>query len=159
MLLGGCSNTTTTALPDAGVRTIASGSFQGSQGFALTGETFLTESYGNIYLVLDENFTFESEEKARIGFGRDGEFDQSTRFTSLQDASGRQVYFVPATINPYNFNEVYVWGNKSRQVLGFATLERAPETLIGMHAKPVGSQAISTDETASSVTASVKAED
>lgn len=134
LLLGGCGGTTTASLPEAGVRTIASGSFEGFAGHAVSGETFLTESYGDIYLVLDESFELADGEKARIGFGRDGQFYTSTRFTTLKDASGRQVYHVPSSINPYEFNSVYVWGNKSRQVLGFANLERAPETLTGMHA-------------------------
>lgn len=146
-LLGGCGSTTTASLPDEGVRTIASGSFEGFAGHAVSGETFLTESYGDIYLVLDENFALENGEKARLGFGRDGQFYTTTRFTTLKDASGRQVYYVPASINPYEFNSVYVWGNKSRQVLGFASLERAPETLTGMHAAPAAEPAQASAET------------
>ncbi|MFT5423005.1 MAG: hypothetical protein ACI89L_000778 [Phycisphaerales bacterium] len=151
-MLGGCGGTTTAQLPDAGVRTIASGSFTGFAGHAVTGEASLTESYGNIYLVLGDDFSLGNDEKARLGFGRDGEFDTSTRFTSLADTSGRQVYSVPASINPYDFDEVYVWGNTSREVLGKATLSRAPETLTGMFAPSEQTQTATNSTTMTSTT-------
>lgn len=133
-LLTGCGGTTTTALPNEGVRTIASGTFQGETGTFAAGEVRLTESYGDIYVVFEDSFTLDANEKARIGFGTDGAFNRSDTFTRLGEFAGQQVYFVPESFNPYDFNEIVVYGSKSRNVIATAELQRAPETLTGIHA-------------------------
>lgn len=133
LMIGGCGGTTTTQLPDNGVRTIASGTFDRTGTTFVSGEARVAESFGDMFLELGDGFNAATEERMRLGFGRDGQFDRSTRFTTVKNASGKQVYFVPESINPYEYNEVYVWGNKSRDVIAVAELTRAPETFANVH--------------------------
>jgi|GEM_PF-2548947 len=148
MALGGCAGSTTATLPNEGVRTIASGTFEQSGSALVAGEARVAESFGDIYLEFGEGFNAGTEERVRVGFGRDGVFDPSTRFTTVKNASGQQVYFVPESINPYEYNEVYLWGNTSRDILGFATLTRAPETFANVHSTSTDeNQAHETGET------------
>ncbi|MFG0305536.1 MAG: hypothetical protein ACF8Q5_04910 [Phycisphaerales bacterium JB040] len=137
LTVGGCGSTATTSLPDQGVRTIATGTFDRTGATFVSGEARVAESFGDIYLELGDGFNATTQERMRLAFGRDGTLDPSTRFTSVKSASGRQVYFVPESINPYQYNEVYVWGNKTRDVLAVATLTRAPETLANVHSTTV----------------------
>lgn len=148
LVLGGCGSSTTATLPNEGVRTIASGTFERTGSAFVAGEARVAESFGDLYLEFGEGFNAATEERMRVGFGRDGVFDPSTRFTTVKSTSGRQTYFVPESINPYEYNEVYLWGNTSRDILGFATLTRAPETFANVHSTGTDeNQAHETSET------------
>ncbi|MEM7546887.1 MAG: DM13 domain-containing protein [Pseudomonadota bacterium] len=107
------------ALADDHVRT---GTFTGASNHITTGTVELVKTDEGYEIHLKDNFTFDGAPDPRIGFGKDGIFVDPTDFEVLQSNAGAQVYKVPSSINPEEFDDIFVWCRKFSVPLGVASL-------------------------------------
>jgi len=66
---------------------------------------------------------FDGAPDPKVAFGKDGQFDAATLLEPLRANSGAQSYVVPDTINPEDFNEIYIWCEKYSVGLGVASIK------------------------------------
>jgi hypothetical protein len=99
-----------------------SGTFSGASGHATSGSVTVTQSGNTITLQLGSNFDFDGAPDPYVGFGKDGSFVASTRFSVLTANSGAQSYSVPSSIDLSQVNEVYIWCHQYSVPLGVARL-------------------------------------
>lgn len=100
----------------------ASGEFSGLSRHVTTGGVSILKTSTGYVLVLEQNFSLDGAPSPTIGFGKGGKFDGKTEFTKLKDKTGLQVYALPATINPADYDEIYIWCAKFSVPLGVAKL-------------------------------------
>lgn len=99
------------------------GTFTGASDHITTGGVTVTKNAdGTATITLAANFTFDGAPDPQIGFGKDGSFVPATNVGKLKSDTGTQSYIVPASINPDDFNEVYVFCVKFNVPLGVAQL-------------------------------------
>ena len=99
------------------------GSFIGASDHITTGGVTVTKNAdGTSTITMASNFTFDGAPDPQIGFGKDGTFIPATTVGKLKSDTGAQSYIVPASINPDDFNEVYVFCVKFNVPLGIAKL-------------------------------------
>jgi len=103
--------------------TIASGSFVGKSNHITTGQVTIKREGGKVLIVLEDNFTFDGAPDPKLGFGNSGKYDLQTTFVPLAKNAGKQIYELPAGIDPANYNEFYVWCEKFSVPLGVAALK------------------------------------
>ena len=105
-----------------GAEVLMRGEFAGKSGHATSGRVSIVERAGNTFAVLDENFSFDGAPDPKLGFGVGGRYDGRTQFSHLKSNHGKQEYQVPDSIDPSNYDEIYVWCEKFSVPLGVATL-------------------------------------
>ncbi len=98
------------------------GEFEGRSKHITTGGVSVVNTGSGYLVVLDNNFSLDGAPGPTLGFGVDGQFDGKSEFTPLKSKSGAQVYVLPASINPANYNEIYVWCADFSVPLGVAKL-------------------------------------
>jgi hypothetical protein len=99
------------------------GTFTGASDHITTGGvTIVKTADGGAVVILDSDFSLDGAPDPRVGFGKDGKFADSSLLGALKNNTGTQVYFVPASINVDDFNEVYIWCLKFGVPLGVAAL-------------------------------------
>lgn len=98
------------------------GSFTGASGHVTSGDVSVVKTDDGYVLTLEDNFNFDGAPDPKLAFGKDG-YDASTLFSVLEANSGKQVYKIPANIDPSKFNEVWVWCEKFAVPLGVAKLK------------------------------------
>jgi len=108
--------------PAAADETIASGSFTGASGHVTSGGVSVQKTADGVVVVLGEDFSFDGAPDPKLGFGKDG-YVKATQFSHLEANSGRQVYKIPASIDPAQYNEVWVWCERYAVPLGVARLQ------------------------------------
>ncbi len=74
-------------------------------------------------VVLEDDFDFDGAPDPKLGFGKDGKYDHGSQISPLGSNKGRQVYEVPASIDPEAYNQFYVWCEKYSVPLGVADLK------------------------------------
>lgn len=99
------------------------GVFTGLSNHVTTGGVEVVQADDGWEIHLKGDFTFDGAPDPRVGFGKDGKFVDPTDFEPLRENSGAQVYKVPASIDPTQFDEVYIWCRKFSVPLGVAALE------------------------------------
>lgn len=100
------------------------GNFSGTGGHITTGSVHIVKTAdGGAVVILDSDFSFDGAPDPRVGFGRDGSYDEASDLGALQNLAGVQVYLVPASLNVDEFNEVYIWCLKFGVPLGIANLK------------------------------------
>ena len=102
---------------------LASGKFRGASNHVTSGTVTIRKTGGGIVAVLEEDFDFDGAPDPKLGFGSDGTYDHDTQFSHLDSNKGRQVYEVPASIDPAAYNQFYVWCEKYSVPLGVAELK------------------------------------
>jgi hypothetical protein len=102
--------------------TIAKGNFSGQSGHATTGGVSVRKTQGGTVVVLAPDFSFDGAPDPKLGFGKNG-YDASTQFSALRSNSGEQSYEIPASVDPGDYNEVWVWCEQYAVPLGRATLK------------------------------------
>ena len=102
--------------------TLASGSFKGASGHVASGGVSVQKTTDGVVVVLGEDFSFDGAPDPKLGFGKDG-YDKTSQFSHLQANSGKQVYKIPASIDPAQYNEVWVWCERYAVPLGVARLK------------------------------------
>lgn len=105
-----------------GATVVASGSFSGRNDHVVTGALEVLELDGRMYVRLASDFTLDGAPDPKIGFGRSGEYDESTTFTPLKSHSGSQDYALPEGFQLGTLNEAYIWCEKFSVALGVAAL-------------------------------------
>ena len=101
---------------------IGLGAFEGRNGHITTGAVTVEQTDDGYQLVLADDFSLDGAPDPRVGFGKEG-FVAGTDFAPLQSNDGRQVYAIPASIDPTEFSEVYVWCGDFSVALGVAELQ------------------------------------
>ena len=99
-----------------------SGNFTGASGHETTGQVAVVKTADGWEVHLKDDFTFDGAPDPRVGFGASGKFAAETDFDPLQSKSGAQVYKVPSSIDPANFDEVYIWCRQYSVPLGVAQI-------------------------------------
>ena len=112
----------TVMAPASGAEVLIHGEFAGKSGHATSGRVSIVERAGNTFVVLDENFRFTGAPDPKLGFGVDGRYDGRTQFSPLKSNHGKQEYQIPDSIDPSNYDEIYVWCEKFGVPLGVAAL-------------------------------------
>lgn len=102
--------------------TITTGTFRGASDHITKGAASITGTPGNYKLVFAADFDLDGAPDPIVGFGNNGTFDPSTKVGSLTQKTGAQTYALPASFNPDNAGEVYVWCEQFDVPLGVATL-------------------------------------
>lgn len=117
------------AIPSLAIPSLASagdevghGSFTGASGHITTGEVSVVKTGSGYRVVLEDSFDFDGAPDPKLAFGKDG-YDRSTVFSVLKANKGKQVYDLPASIDPSKFNEVWVWCETFDVPLGVAKLK------------------------------------
>ncbi len=101
---------------------LASGAFRGQSGHAASGGVRVVKTAQGMVVVLEPDFKFDGAPDPKLGFGNNG-YVKSTQFSALESNSGKQTYDIPATIDPADYTELWVWCEKYSVPLGVATLE------------------------------------
>ncbi len=101
---------------------LASGEFRGQSGHAASGGVRVLKTTQGAVVVLGPDFKFDGAPDPKLGFGKNG-YVKSTQFSALESNSGEQTYDIPATIDPADYTEVWVWCEKYSVPLGVATLQ------------------------------------
>ncbi len=101
---------------------LASGEFRGKSGHAASGGVSVVNTAKGVVVVLAPDFKFDGAPDPKLGFGKNG-YVKSTQFSILKSNSGKQTYEIPATIDPADYTEVWVWCEKYSVPLGVATLK------------------------------------
>jgi hypothetical protein len=107
----------------AGEEIVASGSFKGASSHVTNGNVTIRKTADGVVVVLEEDFDFDGAPDPKLGFGKDGKYDHGSQISHLGSNKGRQVYEVPASIDPEAYNEFYVWCEKYNVPLGVANLK------------------------------------
>ena len=99
-----------------------SGIFSGRSNHVTSGGVTLAKTGNSVTLTLHGDFRLDGAPDPWIGFGANGRYIKSTRFTKLRRLSGKQVYRVPASIDISSVGEVYIWCHRFSSPLGVAKL-------------------------------------
>jgi hypothetical protein len=109
-------------LATAGEPVIASGIFAGKSGHDTTGGVSLVRNGAQIVVILKKNFSLDSAPDPKVGFGRNSEYDPSSKLGHLRSTDGFQEYVVPAAIDATKYDEVYIWCERFNVPLGVAKI-------------------------------------
>ncbi|MCZ4279167.1 DM13 domain-containing protein [Kiloniella laminariae] len=102
---------------------ISQGTFAGRSDHITTGKVeVIKNSDGSYKVILGEDFSLDGAPDPKLAFGHDG-INKNTLFSPLKHNSGKQEYLLPASIDPAQFNEIYVWCEKFDVPLGVASLK------------------------------------
>ena len=100
-----------------------SGTFTGASGHVTEGMVTITKNAdGTATLTLSSAFFFDGAPDPRVGFGIDGAYVDAADLGELKSNTGEQTYIIPASVDPDDFNEVYIWCRKFSVPLGVARL-------------------------------------
>ena len=99
------------------------GSFTGLSNHVTKGKVEVVKTANGWEIHLKDTFWFDGAADPRVGFGKNGKFVDPTDFEPLRANAGAQVYKVPASIDPEDFDEVYIWCRKFSVPLGVAKIE------------------------------------
>lgn len=88
---------------------IAQGKFVGLEGHRAEGLTKLIKVADKYYIRFEDDFRITNGPDLFVYFGKNGQYDPSTKIARLKGNIGGQNYEVPASINPTTYNEIWVW--------------------------------------------------
>ena len=100
----------------------AAGDFAGASGHVTTGSVQIVRTDSGYRAILSADFSLDGAPDPKVAFGKDGAVDGAI-FAKLESLAGRQVYAVPAALDPADFNEFYIWCERFSVPLGVASLE------------------------------------
>lgn len=104
----------------ASAPTVLAGTFSGRSDHVTTGAVTITGSAGNYTLTLGTDFTLDGAPDPVVGFGRNGTYDAASKVSPLKSNAGEQSYTLPASFDPANVSEVYIWCEQFNVPLGVA---------------------------------------
>jgi len=106
----------------AGEEVLARGAFTGKSGHATSGGVSVVKTETGVRVVLARDFKFDGAPDPKLGFGKDG-YVKASQFSVLKSNDGAQTYDIPTTLDPADYNEVWVWCEQYSVPLGVANLE------------------------------------
>ncbi len=101
---------------------LASGSFVGKSNHRTSGRVEVVKTAAGHRIVLKGDFRFDGAPDPVLGFGKDG-YVAKSQFGPLRSIRGEQTYELPNSIDPAQFNEVWLWCEKYSVPLGYAKLQ------------------------------------
>lgn len=101
---------------------LKSGAFEGRNKHVTTGGVSIVKTASGYVAILESDFSLDGAPAPTLGFGNNG-FDKKTEFTKLSSKKGLQVYAIPASIKPEDYDEFYVWCADFSVALGVASLK------------------------------------
>lgn len=101
---------------------VLSGKFEGRNKHITTGGVSIVKTASGYIAILEGDFSLDGAPAPTLGFGKDG-FDAKSEFTKLNSNDGLQVYALPASIDPMQYDEFYVWCADFSVSLGVASLK------------------------------------
>ena len=102
---------------------VASGAFVGKSDHKTSGAASIEQlSDGGYVVVLGDNFSLDGAPDPKVALGNNG-YDKSTLLGKLEKKNGKQIYRLPANIDPTNYNEIWIWCEKFSVPLGVAKLK------------------------------------
>lgn len=101
---------------------VASGSFSGLSDHVTSGRVTVRQTGDGYVVVLEEDFSLDGAPDPTLGFGDGEQFLTDTQFSDLRSNTGRQVYELPAELDPTQYAEIYVWCEQFSVPLGVAAL-------------------------------------
>lgn len=101
---------------------VATGSFVGQTNHVTRGTATIEQSAsGEYFVVLGKDFSLDGAPDPKVGLGNDG-YQKSAKLGELTSNKGRQVYPIPAHLNPEDFNEIWIWCERFSVPLGVAKI-------------------------------------
>lgn len=100
-----------------------SGSFTGMNNHATTGSVAIVKTENGYAIELGADFSFDGAPDPKVALGKNGQYDPATLIEPLRSNSGEQSYSIPVSIDPADYNEVYIWCEKFSVGLGVATIQ------------------------------------
>lgn len=88
---------------------IAEGTFVGLGGRNAQGQARLIKVADKYYIRFEDDFRVTNGPDLFVYFGKNGRYDASAKIDGLKGNVGGQNYEVPVSLNPANYNEVWVW--------------------------------------------------
>lgn len=98
------------------------GTFKGASDHITTGTVTIEKHDGKYVVTLQDDFSLDGAPDPKLGFGNSGKYDGATTFHVLTKLNGKQVYELPASIDPTAYNEFYIWCEKFSVPLGVASI-------------------------------------
>lgn len=98
------------------------GAFSGRNDHVVTGTVTIVQAGDKQFLILDPTFSLDNAPDPKIGFGTDDTYDTATTFTPLEKKTGAQRYEIPSSIDPSEYNQVYIWCEEFSVALGVAPI-------------------------------------
>lgn len=103
------SETSTTTAPASEFTVVGEGRFTGLFGHSAAGTAKLLKMEEKYYVRFEDDFRVTNGPDLFVYFGKDGVYVAEARVAALKGNEGGQNYEVPKTINPADFNEIWVW--------------------------------------------------
>lgn len=101
---------------------VAAGSFVGASDHVTRGTATIEKSAsGEYFVILGKDFSLDGAPDPKVGLGNDG-YQKSAQLGELTSNWGRQVYPIPAHLNPEDFNEIWIWCERFSVPLGVAKI-------------------------------------
>lgn len=108
----------------AEVEIIGQGNFLGADSFhKASGKAKLLKIGEKYYVRFENDFSVTNGPDLFVHFGKDGRYVSEARLGELKGNAGSQNYEVPSTINPLDYNEIWIWCRAFSVPFGSAKIE------------------------------------
>ena len=107
----------------AASRIVATGEFEGRSDHVVSGGVTVLKTDTGYVVVLEPDFSLDGAPDPKLGFGKNG-YKASAKFSERRSEKGVQAYSISASIDPEEYDEVWVWCEKFDVPLGVAHLKR-----------------------------------
>lgn len=91
------------------ISTVSRGTFEGRAAHSGKGTAILISSGDKYFVRFEDDFEVTNGPDLFVYFGKNDEYIASTRLGALKGNVGGQNYEVPSDINPFDYDEVWVW--------------------------------------------------
>ena len=106
----------------AGEDAFKSGTFEGRSNHITNGTVTIVKTDNGYQAVLEDDFDFDGAPDPKLAFANGGNVDEGTIFVLIEKNKGKQVYDIPANINPADFDGFFLWCQQYSVPLGYAAL-------------------------------------
>ena len=97
------------------------GMFTGASNHVMSGRAEIAKEGGKNVVHFLDDFFFDDALDLKVALGKDG-YDRSTLMGNLKKNSGKSSYEIPASIDPSQYNEVWIWCEKFNVPLSVAKI-------------------------------------
>ena len=102
---------------------VTEGSFIGASDHETRGTATIVKTDAGYELRLSGDFYLDGAPTPVLGFGVDGEYVHASQFADLRSKRGAQSYPLPASFDPANVDQLFVWCERFDIPLGVADLK------------------------------------
>ena len=101
---------------------VSAGTFTGRNDHITTGNVSVVKAASGYQLVLAGDFSLDGAPDPIVALGNNGTYSPENKLAALKNISGAQTYAIPASMNPADFSEAYIWCEQFNVSLGIAPL-------------------------------------